>query len=168
MSRDTMARYVRHAERFGTEMVYETAGGLTWPFAPELGVRELGALSLHLQRLDPRWRPPNGPDVVELRGVDRVELAERLVAAGETVDRACRMAMVSRSTLSRRRTSRNGGQPAKSSPEPQCLRGVDVANRPTPTNGASPADLQPGRDHDQRDRVENDQLIFELEGAPAA
>jgi hypothetical protein len=43
--------YARHAERFGTEFVFETAAGLCFPFRPDLSVRELGYLSLQLQRI---------------------------------------------------------------------------------------------------------------------
>lgn len=42
--------YRRHAERFGPECVFETA-------MCDLSAVPLGRLSLHLQRIDPEWRP---------------------------------------------------------------------------------------------------------------
>ena len=41
--------YVRHAERVGTELVYETA-------IEDLSARERGALALQLRRIDSGWR----------------------------------------------------------------------------------------------------------------
>jgi hypothetical protein len=52
----TLARYIRHAQRFGTDMVFEAAAGQVWPFRPDLQAGELGALSLRLQELSRRSR----------------------------------------------------------------------------------------------------------------
>src|SRR5207248_10130655 len=57
----TIEAYVRHAERFGTYMLYEVAAGLVWPFKPDLTTLELARLSLRLQELDPKWRLPKRP-----------------------------------------------------------------------------------------------------------
>src|SRR4051794_24759604 len=83
--------YVRHAERLGCDDVFETA-------TRDLDTQALGRLSLRLQTLDPDWRVPRA---------ERARLALGLVAAGESVDRACRMAMISRTTLWRLRTGRD-------------------------------------------------------------
>jgi hypothetical protein len=102
--------YVRHAERHGAEMVFETVTGLCWPYEPDLTVRQLGALSLQLQRLDPKWRLPKdefpvGDHLYEVRhprGLAGVDLALMLISEGVHERDACRMGMVSRSTISRR------------------------------------------------------------------
>lgn len=48
--RTTLSGYIRHAEHFGTEEVFETAldEGLT--------MKDLGFLALRLQNLDPKWK----------------------------------------------------------------------------------------------------------------
>jgi hypothetical protein len=48
--RPRLDRYVRHAERVGAELVFETADeqGFT--------ARELGSRARHPRRIDPRWR----------------------------------------------------------------------------------------------------------------
>ncbi len=138
----TFEQYLRHARRFGSELVFETAAGLVWPFEPDLNVRELGALSLRLQHLDPTWRLPKADDgKFEVHGVDRVLFALELVAAKCSRDDACAAAMISRATLQRelRRSSRppkwaasrevpvETQDVAKQAPEAAFPSGVDVS-----------------------------------------
>jgi hypothetical protein len=54
--RATLREYIRHAKRFGTEAVYETAAG-------DLTRAELAALAEHLRRLDGKWRMPQEREV---------------------------------------------------------------------------------------------------------
>lgn len=79
-----LASYVRQAELYGVDLVFETA-------LRELDALELGYLSLRLQNLDPKWRPP----------IEGAEFAVRLLQAGADADQACRMAKISRRTLKR-------------------------------------------------------------------
>jgi hypothetical protein len=138
----TLGQYVRHAERFGGELVFETAGGLVWPFKPDLSIRQLGALSMRLQRLDPTWRLPKAEDgKFEVRGVDRALFALDLVAAGEPRDRACAAAMISRSTL--QRELRESARPAKWHPGAAFVSDGDVSNREGWGDCPDPADLRP-------------------------
>jgi hypothetical protein len=58
IGRATLREYVRHAERFGTDAVYETAAG-------DLTRAEL-ALAEHLRRLDRKWRMPPQQEVEKL------------------------------------------------------------------------------------------------------
>ena len=44
----TLPQYIRHAERFGSEFVYETA-------LFDLSPKHLGHLAKHLRRIDKRW-----------------------------------------------------------------------------------------------------------------
>jgi hypothetical protein len=126
-----LERYKRHAAGGSTECLFETAVG-------DLTVRELGALSLHLQRvgrkvpqrsaryndavvlIDAPWRLP--------ARFDRVLFALELIAAGWERKHALEAAMISRSTLQRElarsaaSSTRNGGL------EPPFQRGSDVSN----------------------------------------
>ncbi len=110
-----LASYVRHAERFGTGEVFETA-------CAELDARDLGRLSLRLQNIDPRWRPP-----------DAGSFALRLLSDDVPAADVCRMARISRQTLWR---LRNGQDTPKSAPEPAFQSGESVSNRGTEGNGS--------------------------------
>jgi hypothetical protein len=102
-ARPTRADYIRQAQRFGTDLVFETAAGSVWPFRPDLNIRELGRLSLSLQKIDPGWRlPPAEKAGFEVRGLDGADFALMLIAERVDADRAARMAMVSRRTIQRR------------------------------------------------------------------
>lgn len=62
MSRqDVIARYVSHAEKYGTDLIMETA-------AEELPWSALGELSLKLQKVDPKYKMPR-------------EMADKMVSA---------------------------------------------------------------------------------------
>jgi hypothetical protein len=85
-----VARYAKHAKRFGTELVFETA-------AADFGMTDLGRLSVELQRIDPNWKCP-------LAGV---AFALTLIDHGTTDTAACRMAQITTRTLHRHRTDPN-------------------------------------------------------------
>jgi hypothetical protein len=146
----TRTDYARHAERYGTELVFETAAGLVEPFRADLDDRELGYLSLRLQNLDPDWRLPKGehdrperdpvdglmkaPGGFEVRGLDGADFALRLVSAGVPERQAARMAMVSRRTIERRQRIardllREVASEAKSPPEPAFQSGESATNQ---------------------------------------
>ena len=56
----TLRRYVRHAEQYGVDGVFEAAIG-------DLDADQLAALELRLRELDPKWRPPRDRrDVLEV------------------------------------------------------------------------------------------------------
>jgi hypothetical protein len=76
--------YVSHAERYETQLVYETAAADGFPAV------ELRHLARHLGRVDRRWR---------IREAKRLALAERLVAAGVKSREVVEMAGVSYSTV---------------------------------------------------------------------
>ena len=84
----TLEQYRRHAERFGTECVYETAEGLG------LSALELGHLARHLRRIDPRWR---------LTATQRDQLIADLLAERLRTAEIAHMAGVSEKTVSRTR-----------------------------------------------------------------
>ena len=86
--RPTLGGLIRHAERFGTECVYETAEELGFP------ALELGYLARHLRRVDRLWRLT--PD-------QRERLIEELLAAGTRRREIADMAGVSEKTVSRAR-----------------------------------------------------------------
>jgi hypothetical protein len=88
-----LADFIRHAERFGSELVYETA--LDCLHDPH----ELGLLSLALQRMDRRW---------QLAPAQRIALARKLLSARLPLIRICDMAQLSRTTLYRLRRDANG------------------------------------------------------------
>jgi hypothetical protein len=97
---NTLDQFVRHAERFGTEFVFETA-------AARLGSPDLGHLARHLRRIDRRWR---------LSPADRAALAAGLVVAGiKTVD-IVDLAGVSYSTVASLRAAGRGV--AETTPQP--------------------------------------------------
>jgi len=115
-----LSDYVRHAERYGAAGVFEAA-------TRDLDAPDLGRLSLRLQNLDAKWRMPRA---------DRERLALRLVESGEPVDRACRMAQISRTTLWRLQT---GHDTPKSAPEAALQSGVSVSKRGPVGNGSRAA-----------------------------
>jgi hypothetical protein len=84
----TLAAFARHAERFGTECVYETV--------EEMGFTalELGYFARHLRRIDRRWR---------LTTDQREHLVTRLLADGVRKKDIADMAGVSERTVSRAR-----------------------------------------------------------------
>lgn len=150
--RRPLDRYERHAQRFGTEMVWETAAGLVGPEPPDLTVRELGALSLYLQRIDPAWRLPKGendkpfkdadkrtksPGSFEVRRCDRLLFALDLIAAGWKREHARAAAQISRSTL--QRELRKSARPPKWAPGAASASQVAVSNRPRVGDGTRTA-----------------------------
>jgi hypothetical protein len=144
-----LAAYTRQAERFGTELVFERASGLVWPFRPELRTRELGYLALRLRNLDPKWQLPKGendrpyrdvdgllksPGGFEVQRLDGADFALMLVAEGVDERDACRMAGVSRRTVQRRQRPardllRNVPEDAKWRAEPAFQSG-EIATNP--------------------------------------
>ena len=105
--RPTLEQYVRHGEKFGVELVYETAA------ERRLSAVELGQLARHLRRLDRRWR---------LSHTDRHKLAQRLIAAGVKARDVTEMACVSRSTVASLRAA--SPRPADATPQPTEPRGL--------------------------------------------
>jgi hypothetical protein len=102
-----LAAFVRHAERFGVECVYETAVEMN------LGAGDLGCLARHLRRLDRRWR---------LSPSARLALAEGLVAAGARSRDVVEMAGVSHSTVAGLRAAGRGlAEPTRQPMEPCAL-----------------------------------------------
>jgi len=115
-----LAKYVRQAERYGCEGVFEAA-------TADLGAQDLGRLSLRLQNIDPKWKMPRA---------DRHRLALGLIAAGGPDDRTCRMAQTSRTTLWRHRDAQDTPQ---SPPEPAFQSGGSVSERCPAVNGSRTA-----------------------------
>jgi DNA-directed RNA polymerase specialized sigma24 family protein len=81
----TLTDFVRHAERFGVECVYETA--------EETGLSDLGYLTRHLRRIDRSWRlSPNQRErlIAELlgAGLPQREIADLAGVSTDTVGRA--------------------------------------------------------------------------------
>lgn len=88
LDRPTLAEFVRHAERHGSELVYETAAkGYLEP-------EELGLLSLALQQLDRRWR---------LDAAQKTKLALALCERKLPLKRICEMSQLHRVTVYRLR-----------------------------------------------------------------
>jgi hypothetical protein len=112
----TLAAYVRHAEKHGTEDIFETA-------AADLDALDLGRFSLRLQNLNPKWKLPN---------VARDRLALALIEKGADTRDVCRMAMVSRSTLWRLKQE---AQPPDRPSEGAFQSGESVSNRDPEGNG---------------------------------
>ena len=73
-------QYVKHAERFGVECVFETA--------EDLMPLDRGFLSLRLQNIDPKWKVP-----------DRERFALDLLEAGVRPKDVCRMAQIGTKAL---------------------------------------------------------------------
>ena len=89
----SLADYVKHAEQFGTECVYETAAELG------LAAAELGYLARHLRRIDKTWR---------LATEHRDHLILGLVTEGIADKEIRDMAGVSQDTLARLRKQSEG------------------------------------------------------------
>jgi hypothetical protein len=64
-----LARYLAHTERFGVELVFETAVGLGETEA-ELTIAELVELARRLDAIDPRFDAVRPDKLVELAGVE--------------------------------------------------------------------------------------------------
>ncbi len=118
-----IAQYVRHAERFGVDQVFEAA-------RRDLDVRDLGRLSLQLQRIDPKWR---------LLPRERQRLALDLIADGEPLARVCEMAQVSRTTLWRIRNAQSTDEIRL---EPAFQSGAFVSTRLAPDNPPGGGDME--------------------------
>lgn len=69
MSLPAVDRYAQHAERFGSELVFETAAGLGLSDG-EFTITELIALARRLQVIDPKFSPARPDPLVELTGVE--------------------------------------------------------------------------------------------------
>lgn len=118
LDQPTLEEFVRHAERYGSELVYETAAGFLEP-------EELGLLSLALQRLDRKWR---------LAPAQKTKLALALIETPLPVVRICEMSQLHRATLHRLRQEREQvRQPAETAPDSAQPCAADVAQTPTPT-----------------------------------
>lgn len=72
---DVIDAYCRHAERFGVELVFETACGLGDP-AAELTVTALVELARCLKVIDPRFDPGRPDQLVELIGAGHMCVAD--------------------------------------------------------------------------------------------
>ena len=88
LDRPTLDQFIRHAERYGSELIYETAA------AGYLDYREPAALSLALQRIDRRWK---------LSRDQQTRLALALDQTGLPDAEICASAQLSRTTLHRLR-----------------------------------------------------------------
>jgi hypothetical protein len=74
----TLDRYVQHAERFGVDLVFETAAGLGTPDA-DLTVGELVQLARRLRAIDARFDGARPDKLVELSVTEtRVAYLERI------------------------------------------------------------------------------------------
>jgi hypothetical protein len=128
LEQPTLAEFVRHAERYGSELVYETAA------AGYLEPEELGLLSLALQRLDRKWR---------LAPAQKTKLALALIDSPLPVARICEMSQLHRATLHRfrqeREQVRQAAETASDSAQP-CA--ADVAQAPTPTTDTASPEMR--------------------------
>jgi len=126
----TLQEFIRHAERFGSELVYETAASYLEP-------DELGQLSLALQRLDRRWR---------LTPAQKTELALALSERHLPVAEIAEMAQLHRATVHRLRQEHTQlpdlREPGSDSAQP-C--GADVAQRPAPATDTSSPEMRHAR-----------------------
>jgi hypothetical protein len=128
LERPTLAEFVKHAERFGSELVYETATGYLEP-------DELGLLSFALQRVDRKWRL--APD-------QKKELALALSDLQLPVAEIAEMAQLHRATVHRLRQEHTQlpdlAEAGSDSAQPG---GADVAHAPTPASDTT----SPGMRH---------------------
>ncbi len=126
----TLEEFVRHAERFSNELVYETAAGYLEP-------DELGLLSLALQRLDRKWR---------LAPEQKTKLALALLESPLPVARICEMSQLHRATVHRLRQERDQApelpEPGRDSAQPS---GADVAHTPGPASDTTSAEMRHAR-----------------------
>lgn len=128
LDRPTLAEFVRHAERHGSELVYDTAakGYLDW--------REIAALSLALQRIDRHWK---------LSREQQTQIAFALDQAGLPDAEICAGAQLSRSTLHRlRQRHEQETRPAKVGVDSAQPCGVNVPKAPTPTTGTTRSEMK--------------------------
>jgi hypothetical protein len=118
LDQPTLDEFVRHAQRYRSELVYETAEGyLDW--------RELAALSLALQRIDRHWK---------LSRERQTRLALALDQAGLPDAEICASAQLSRTTLHRlRHQDEQGPDLAKTGSNSAQPCGANVPKAPTPT-----------------------------------
>ncbi len=113
-----LADLVRDAERsarFGiehVEHVYRQGRAA-------LDAGDLGRLALHLRRIEPTWK---------LGSVESKRLARSLIQSGESIDRVCAMAQISRTTCWRLRTSENAQHVPNRPPEPAVQSAASVSN----------------------------------------
>lgn len=130
LDRPTLEEFVRHAERFGSELVYQTA-------TDHLEPDELGLLSLALQRIDRKWR---------LTPREKTTLALALLESPLPDTRICEMSQLHRATVHRLRQERDqAGQPAETATNSAQPCGADVAHRPTPASDTSKPEMRHAR-----------------------
>lgn len=130
LDQPTLEEFVRHAERFGSELVYDTAADYLEP-------DELGLLSLALQRIDRKWR---------LTPEQKRRLALALIESPLPDARICEMSQLHRATLHRlRQEHEQAGQPAETATDSARPRGTDVAHRPTPATDTSSPEMRHAR-----------------------
>lgn len=127
----TLEEFIRHAERYGSELVYETAA------AGYLDPEQLGLLSLALQRLDRKWRLPPA---------QRAALALALAELRLPQARVCEMAQLSRATLHRlRQQAQEAAQVERMAVDSAQPCGADVSPAPTATSPTPPPEMRHGR-----------------------
>jgi DNA-directed RNA polymerase specialized sigma24 family protein len=97
LPRRTLAEYVRHAEKFGTELVYETAEQDGLP-AKELALLRVeidylvataksGGYSVGKKRQRSKEETAKAVELLSVAGLTRREIAEKMVLSDKTVDR---------------------------------------------------------------------------------
>jgi hypothetical protein len=119
---------VRHAERFGSELVFETACELGLP------VLERGWLVRHLRRVDPIWKL-----TPEQRRVLIVTLIDEAVA-NRTIREIC---MVSQDTLRRVRAKSRTGNRQPRGPVSTPRTGRNCDENSDPSGLGDPAAFEP-------------------------
>ncbi|MDE3129624.1 MAG: hypothetical protein KGL16_00590 [Acidobacteriota bacterium] len=130
LDQPTLEEFVRHAERYGSELVYETAAGHLEP-------KELGLLSLALQRLDRKWR---------LAPAQKTKLALALLETPLPLAQICEMSQLHRATLHRLRQEREQvRQAAETGADSAQPCGADVAQAPTPTTATATGEMRHAR-----------------------
>lgn len=131
LDRPTLQEFVRRAERYGSELVYETAA------AGYLKPQELGLLSLALQRLDRKWR---------LAPAQKTKLAGALLDTPLPVARICEMSQLHQATVHRlrqeRQQVRQAAERGSDSAQP-CA--ADGAQTPTPTSDTATPEMRHAR-----------------------
>ena len=100
-----VGQFVRHAKRFGTEMVYETA---------EYGssAQERVSLARHLRRIDPEWKI--GPEARDRLIADMVSEGEPDHKIGEALGISRRAAFTARTELANPTPANALSKPEKS------------------------------------------------------
>lgn len=123
----TLQEFVRHAERYGSELVYETALAYLEP-------EQLGLLSLALQRIDRYWK---------LGRAQQAWLALALDDAGVADAEICASAHLSRVTLYRLRVQRQQvEQVADAGLDSAQPSGAPVSKADSPTGPTSRPDMK--------------------------